>query len=130
VARTATPGSASPPSAGKGETAEEERRAEGRAASWAAEAWDALAVDDVAVHPPRLTSPAVAPLGPVPTTQPETLRIPYQRIWYDFAVADGTYTPEQLRAAVLVVKPWGSVQFPPLTWPGGSPQPLPRQGMP
>ena len=38
------------------------------------------------------------------------LRVSYQRIWYDFNVADGAYTPAELRRARKVVKPWGPVQ--------------------
>jgi hypothetical protein len=38
------------------------------------------------------------------------LPVPYQRIWYDFDVRDGAYTPKQLRRAGKVVKPWGPVQ--------------------
>jgi hypothetical protein len=91
------------------ELAEEERRSDGIAASWAAENWDAPAVEGEVGLPAPLTSLEVAPLGAVPTTQPGTLRIPYKRIWFDFAIADGTYTPTKLRAAALVVKPWGSV---------------------
>jgi hypothetical protein len=41
---------------------------------------------------------------------PELIHISYQRIFYDWDLADGTYTPEQLRKAKMVVKPWGSVQ--------------------
>lgn len=41
---------------------------------------------------------------------PELIHVSYQRIFYDWAIADGTYTPEQLRKAKMVVKPWGPVQ--------------------
>jgi hypothetical protein len=30
-----------------------------------------------------------------------------QRVWYDFDVPDGAYTPEMLREARKVAKPWG-----------------------
>jgi hypothetical protein len=45
-------------------------------------------------------------------TQPpaKVISIPYQRISFDWSVADGNYTPEQLRKAKLLVKPWGPVQ--------------------
>jgi hypothetical protein len=45
-----------------------------------------------------------------PVNAPEIIHIRYQRIFYDWDLPDGTYTPEQLRKANLVVKPWGSVQ--------------------
>jgi hypothetical protein len=41
---------------------------------------------------------------------PEVMHISYQRIFYDWDLADGTYTPEQLRKAKIGVKPWGPVQ--------------------
>jgi hypothetical protein len=56
-------------------------------------------------------APSVAPVGPVRTTEQGTLRIPYQRVWYDFDVRDGEYPPEQLQRARMVVKPWGPVRF-------------------
>jgi hypothetical protein len=42
------------------------------------------------------------------------VRIPYQRVWYDFDVPDGAYTPEMLREARKVVKPWGPIRDDPL----------------
>jgi hypothetical protein len=45
-----------------------------------------------------------------PLTAPEVIHVSYQRIFYDWELPDGTYTPEQLRKANLVVKPWGPVQ--------------------
>jgi hypothetical protein len=42
--------------------------------------------------------------------QAEVIKVPYQRIFSDWDLADGTYTPEQLRKAKMVVKPWGPVQ--------------------
>jgi hypothetical protein len=41
---------------------------------------------------------------------PEVVRVTYQRIFFDWAIADGTYTPQQLRKAKVVVKAWGPVQ--------------------
>jgi len=38
------------------------------------------------------------------------VEILYQRIWFDYALRDGTYTPEELRQAKKVVKPWGPVR--------------------
>ena len=43
-----------------------------------------------------------------------SLPVPYQRIWYDFDVPDGAYTPGELRRAGKVVRPWGPVQHYPL----------------
>jgi hypothetical protein len=45
-----------------------------------------------------------------PLTDPEVIHVSYQRIFYDWELPDGTYTPEQLRKANLGVKPWGPVQ--------------------
>jgi hypothetical protein len=41
---------------------------------------------------------------------PEVIDVSYQRISYDWDLADGAYTPEQLRKAKMSVKPWGAVQ--------------------
>jgi hypothetical protein len=41
---------------------------------------------------------------------PEVVRVEYQPIFFDWAIADGTYTPQQLRKAKVVVKAWGPVQ--------------------
>jgi hypothetical protein len=38
-----------------------------------------------------------------------SLRVFYQRFSVDYAVADGEYTPRQLRRTKMVVKPWGPV---------------------
>lgn len=65
------------------------------------------------------SSPSPPPVGPVPTVKRGTLRIPYQCIWFDFAVADGEYSPEDLRRARKVVKAWGAVRFYTLTTPEG-----------
>jgi hypothetical protein len=47
----------------------------------------------------------------------ESLHVPYQRIWYDFNVADGVYTPGELHRAGKVVRPRGLVQYYSLQWP-------------
>jgi hypothetical protein len=39
----------------------------------------------------------------------EVIHVRYQRIYFDWDLPDGTYTPEQLRKAQLVVNPWGGV---------------------
>jgi len=46
-----------------------------------------------------------------------SLHVPYQPIWYDFNVADGAYTPQELHRAGKVVKPGGRVQHYTLQWP-------------
>lgn len=49
------------------------------------------------------------------------LTIPYTPIWFDYPLADGTYTPRQLRQAGLTVQ-----HGPERTYtlaPGGEPQP-------
>jgi hypothetical protein len=51
--------------------------------------------------------PLVSVTAPVSS---ETVRVPFQRISFDWDLGDGTYTPEQLRKAKLRVKPWGPVQ--------------------
>jgi hypothetical protein len=40
----------------------------------------------------------------------EVVCVAYQKISYDWAIADGTYTPQQLRKAKVAVKAWGPVQ--------------------
>jgi hypothetical protein len=42
--------------------------------------------------------------------------VPYQRIWFDFDVPDGSYTPEELQRANKVVKR-GALQSYTLRWP-------------
>jgi hypothetical protein len=42
-----------------------------------------------------------------PLNAPEVINVSYQRIFYDWDLVDGAYTPEQLRKAKMVVKPWG-----------------------
>jgi hypothetical protein len=58
---------------------------------------------------------------PCPT--PEVITVAYQKIPFDWAIADGTYTPQRLRNAKLVVKPGPELRYP-LRWPGGTPQPI------
>jgi hypothetical protein len=48
-------------------------------------------------------------------TPTEVTTVTYQKISYDWAIADGTYTPQQLRKANVVVKAWGPVQTGSLT---------------
>jgi hypothetical protein len=48
--------------------------------------------------------------------KPVSLRVCYQRIWYDYKVADGAYTPGELHRAGKVVRPWGPVQYYTLLW--------------
>jgi hypothetical protein len=45
----------------------------------------------------------------------EVVTVAYQKISYDWAIADGVYTPQQLRKAKVVVKAWGPVQTSSLT---------------
>jgi hypothetical protein len=40
----------------------------------------------------------------------QNLAVPYQRIWFDWDVPDGEYTPEQLRQAKKRVHRWGGVR--------------------
>ena len=39
-----------------------------------------------------------------------TYHVKYQRLSFDWDVADGTYTPRQLQKARLRVLPWGGVR--------------------
>jgi len=45
----------------------------------------------------------------------EVVTVAYQKIFYDWAIADGTYAPQQLRKAKVAVKAWGPVLTYPLT---------------
>ena len=51
----------------------------------------------------------------------KSIKIAYQSIWFDFATADGTYTPAQLRKAGLKVQRGKEQTY--LLQPGGEPQP-------
>jgi hypothetical protein len=70
-------------------------------------------------HLPVTTSSATANISHdldragkhITALKPVDLRVSYQRIWYDFNVADGAYTPQELQRAGKVVKPWGPVQY-------------------
>jgi hypothetical protein len=42
--------------------------------------------------------------------------VEYQPIFFDFAVADGSYTPAQLHKAGFTVKPWGQVRTYTVRW--------------
>jgi hypothetical protein len=53
----------------------------------------------------------------------EVVTVTYQKLSYDWAIADGTYTPEQLRRARKVVKPGPELWYR-LRWPGGTPEPI------
>jgi hypothetical protein len=46
----------------------------------------------------------------------EVTHVSYQCIFFDWDLVDGTYTPEQLRKAKVLVKPWGPVQTYALVW--------------
>jgi TubC N-terminal docking domain len=38
------------------------------------------------------------------------VRVAHQKIWFDWDIPDGTYSPEQLRKAPIIVKPWRPLQ--------------------
>jgi hypothetical protein len=61
-------------------------------------------------RPDAFKSVPEASSAPLAEHRPEIIHVPYQRIFFDWDLADGTYTPEQLRKAKMVVKPWGAVQ--------------------
>jgi hypothetical protein len=58
-----------------------------------------------------------------PADSPEIITVTYQRIWFDYDLRDGSYTPAELQEAKLLVKP-GAVSRYRLRWPGGRPQPI------
>jgi hypothetical protein len=53
----------------------------------------------------------------------ETLLVTYQRFSLDYDLRDGTYTPDELRLATLLVKPGPELRYR-LRWPGGTPRPM------
>jgi hypothetical protein len=54
---------------------------------------------------------------PIAALKRVSLRVCYQRLWYDFNIADGAYTPQELHRAGKVVRPWGPLQYYTLQWP-------------
>jgi hypothetical protein len=54
---------------------------------------------------------------------PEAIIVAYQRIWFDYDLRDGTYTPAELQEAKLLVKRGPVLRYR-LRWPGGTPQPM------
>jgi hypothetical protein len=53
----------------------------------------------------------------------EVIIVAYQRFWLDYDLADGTYTPQELKKSRLLVKPGPVLRYR-LRWPGGTPQPM------
>jgi hypothetical protein len=58
-----------------------------------------------------------------PGDSPEIIIVTYQRIWFDYDLRDGSYTPAELQEAKLLVKPGAVLRYR-LRWPGGTPQPI------
>ncbi len=84
--------------------------------------WLALLQTDETSDPPDSTTSegATTSVTGVTVAEPphlsnEVVRVAYQKISYDWAIADGTYTPQQLRKAKVAVKAWGPVQTDSLT---------------
>lgn len=71
--------------------------------------------------PPSAVSEVFAELAQ--PSVPEVLIVQYQRFSWDYDLPDGTYTPEELRRARIVVKPGPELRYR-LRWPGGIPQPI------
>ena len=57
------------------------------------------------------------------STVSEVFTVEYQRCWVDYDLPDGTYTPEALRQAKMLVKQGPVLRYR-LHWPGGIPQPM------
>jgi hypothetical protein len=53
----------------------------------------------------------------------EVIIVAYQRFFFDYDLPDGSYTPQDLRQAKLLVKPGPELRYR-LYWPGGLPQPI------
>ena len=76
-----------------------------------------LQADDTASPSDSATSEDVTPSATVaepPHPSTEVVSVAYQRIFFDWAIADGTYSPRQLRKSKAVVKRWGPAQTYPL----------------
>jgi hypothetical protein len=58
-----------------------------------------------------------------PGDSPEIIMVTYQRIWFDYDLRDGSYTPAELQQAKLLVKSGAVLRYR-LRWPGGRPQPI------
>ena len=58
-----------------------------------------------------------------PTLPCEAITVAHQRIFFDFDVPDGTYTPQELQRAKLVIKRGPVLRYR-LHWPGDIPQPI------
>jgi hypothetical protein len=72
-----------------------------------------LQAEDTASPSDSATSEDVTPSATVvepPHPLTEVVSVAYQRIFFDWAIADGTYSPRQLRKSKVVVKRWGPVQ--------------------
>jgi hypothetical protein len=54
---------------------------------------------------------------------PEVMIVQYQRFFWDYDLPDGTYTPEELRRARIVVKPGPELRYR-LRWPRSTPHPI------
>jgi len=82
---------------------------------------DAIATSDSTWSEGEPASEAVPTVTEPDHPSTEVVTVAYQKISYDWAIADGTYTPQQLRKAKVVVKAWGTEQTYPLTWSPSTP---------
>jgi len=72
-----------------------------------------LQADDTASPSDSATGEDVTPSATVaepPHPSTEVVRVAYQRTFFDWAIADGAYSPRQLRKSKVGVKPWGPAQ--------------------
>jgi hypothetical protein len=71
---------------------------------------DTASPSDSATGEDVTPSATVATVAEPPHPSTEVVSVAYQRIFFDWAIADGTYSPRQLRKSKVVVKRWGPVQ--------------------
>lgn len=66
--------------------------------------------------------------GTMVSTVSEVFAVAYQRFWVDYDLPDGTYTTKELRKAKMLVKQGPMLRYR-LRWPGGTAQPMTKDGI-